>query len=226
VSRLRPTARSGPCGAGRRGWRGPHGCSSADESRGSGCDAGGWAERCACSREDSHIFLANGWLCTTDLPRRGQQTAVAGAQRPANGTGPYQPGQTVRPRRPAGAAESAPVCPADTPEPTRKAAPWVAWGPSRLLASRSTIPPSPSPRVTKSKRSEPGSPTRPCRGARSGPGTVHPSMHKVWISVWNSYGVAVPQRTTRRAAAACDPLRMVRTRSPVAGHARSAAEYE
>ena len=58
---VRPTARRGPYGDGRQGWRDRRGFASAGGSRASWPGDGCWAERCACSRVSLHCRQLLGW---------------------------------------------------------------------------------------------------------------------------------------------------------------------
>ena len=85
---FRPTARRDPCAGGQPQSRGLRGSASEDGNHGCGYDAGCSAGTCACSRESSHNWLVTGSLATAGVsPGRW-------GQRPYNGTGPRQTGQT------------------------------------------------------------------------------------------------------------------------------------
>ena len=121
---VRPTARRGPCADGRRGSPGRPGSASDGGSRGSGCDAEGWAGTCAWSREDSHYRQGRTGAKVLCRPTaRNGGAAVGGAprkRRPPNGTGPRQGGQTAR--KPAIVPEPLSSRPADTPHDQRLSA--------------------------------------------------------------------------------------------------------
>jgi hypothetical protein len=106
VDRFRRRAFRGPCGDGRPQWLGLLVSASEDGNHGYGYDAGCSAGTCAYSRESSHNWLVTG---SADDCRSRPWTL---GQRPSNGTGPRQTGQTGAP--PAESAVSA-LCPLDTP---------------------------------------------------------------------------------------------------------------
>jgi hypothetical protein len=133
VGLVRRRASRGPYAAGRPGSRGPRAYASVGENHGYGCDAGCSAGTCACSREGPTISMT--WC--TDLLRRqvsepGQITPDAVAQRPSNGTGPRQTGQTAL-LRAARASRSEPAyfVVARKPRPKRS-----------LRSRRASLPPS------------------------------------------------------------------------------------
>jgi hypothetical protein len=80
AARIRRRASRGPCAGVPPRWRGPLESASDGGNHGYGCGAGCSAGTCACSRESSHNRTGDGSLRLR--------------QRPSNGTGPVQTGQT------------------------------------------------------------------------------------------------------------------------------------
>ena len=164
---VRPRARRGPCGGGRRGWRGRRGCACAAGTRGSSPGGGCWAGRCACSRAGSKTAVGGG-IPEPDGPgtvTRVQARPAAGVRRtdsrPANGTE----------RRPAGSNGASRA--------------WPSSGCGRCVG-RCTVPvppasPTGSPQVRTGTRRE---------RSRIAPRTRHTvrgrQIHSLWTAMWTS----------------------------------------